>query len=134
MPRRFRLVDALPREENGKLVRERVTALFEDEENRQTIEVRIPPDSPFFRGHFDDYPVLPGVVQVNDLVLRQVRTRWPSLQHLRRVVGLKFKSPIRPGDTLAVELQRSGAGKVQFQISCDGGAVSSGTLVFELEG
>ena len=66
----------------------------------------MPADSPFFRGHFRDFPLLPGVVQVNELALREARRRWPDLRVLERVLGLKFRSPIRPNDRVAIHLDR----------------------------
>jgi acyl-coenzyme A synthetase/AMP-(fatty) acid ligase/3-hydroxymyristoyl/3-hydroxydecanoyl-(acyl carrier protein) dehydratase len=144
IPRRFRIVEALPRESNGKLVRRRLLDLFAAAAPGSTNpvvmggaaefvrdEVHFPPDSRCFLGHFDGFPVVPGVVQVNDLVLRRIRAAWPGLRHLRRIVALKFRSPIRPGDTVAVEIRRSASSRVVFQIQRSGGTVSSGTLVFE---
>jgi acyl-coenzyme A synthetase/AMP-(fatty) acid ligase len=145
VPRRFRIVGSLPRETNGKLVRERVLALFSGPATapptvatRQAPEsigeeVYFPHDSPYFHGHFDGFPVVAGVVQVNDLVLRRIHARWPDLRHLRRITALKFRSPIHPGDTVAVNITRSESSRVAFQIQRGGGTVSSGTLIFELD-
>jgi acyl-coenzyme A synthetase/AMP-(fatty) acid ligase len=181
LPRRFRIVAALPREENGKLVKARLQALFaapgggpaaagsdaatgsdvvaaldgalaaarpesvppeplspesvprdRPAPERQTVEVTVPADSPYFRGHFDELPILPGVVQLGELVLRRVRARWPELRHLRRIAGLKFKSPIFPDDVVVIDLARTAPGKVTFELRRGAGAVSSGTLLFEL--
>ena len=117
VPRRFRLVDALPREQTGKLMKARLRALFDPStgvagrlrppetaaqhpsdgaETGHVREVSLPADSPFFRGHFRDFPLLPGVVQVNELAVREARRRWPDLRVLERVLALKFRSPIRP--------------------------------------
>lgn len=153
LPRRFRLVDALPRESNGKLVKARLRALFLSDHalaSNQTLagapsvtansgndEAELALDvssasplSAFFRGHFRDFPVLPGVVQLNNLVLHAARQRWPALGRLERVLSLKFRSPIRPDDHLAVHLSRRDDTKVSFEIRRAAKIVSSGVLRF----
>jgi len=147
VPRRFRLVAALPREENGKLTKARVHALFATPavetasapapapratggRERHEVTMSIAADSPFFRGHFEGFPVLPGVVQLNSLVLENVRLRWPALDRLRKVVGLKFRNPIRPLDPLSILLERTDANRVRFEIRSEARIMSSGALVF----
>jgi acyl-coenzyme A synthetase/AMP-(fatty) acid ligase/3-hydroxymyristoyl/3-hydroxydecanoyl-(acyl carrier protein) dehydratase len=152
VPRRFRLVDALPREATGKLTKARLRALFDPSarlpepqpplataverprdgaETAHVREVSMPADSPFFRGHFRDFPLLPGVVQVNELALREARRRWPDLRVLERVLALKFRSPIRPDDRVAIHLDRKSPDRVSFELRRDGKPLSSGVLVFE---
>jgi acyl-coenzyme A synthetase/AMP-(fatty) acid ligase len=132
MPRRFRLVSALPREENGKLMRARLLQLFDEAAapEQRTIALTIPPDWRFFRGHFDDFPILAGVVQLNEIVMREVRACWPEHRHLRRVTGLKFRRPIGPGDALELDLVRTPPGKVAFELRRGGAVASSGTFEF----
>jgi len=172
IPRRFRVVDALPREATGKLTKERLRALFSSTsptlptspalralptagsaQSAQMVaaaavamtaatataaaapEVLVqsfsfPASSPYFRGHFDNFPLLPGVVQLNDLALRTARTRWPHLPRLTRVLGLKFKSPIRPGDDVTLEARLSPPAKVAFTLRRGAELVGQGTLVF----
>ena len=151
VPRRFRLVDALPREATGKLTKARLRALFEPStrgpgrqrplptaierpsdgaETGHVRELSMPADSPFFRGHFRDFPLLPGVVQVNELALREARRRWPDLRVLERVLALKFRSPIRPNDWVAIHLDCKSPDRVSFELRRDGKPVSSGVLVF----
>ena len=132
LPRRFRLVAALPREDNGKLVRARLLALFDDlaVTEQRTIALTIPPDWHFFRGHFDNFPILAGVVQLNELVMRQVQACWPEHRQLRRVTGLKFRKPIGPGDALELELERTPPGKIRFELRRGAAVASSGTFEF----
>lgn len=154
LPRRIRVVDALPREATGKLRREALLALFSspgeppaalEPEAEARIEpppspgvdawrltFTVPPDLPCFEGHFPGDPVLPGVVQLDALVARAVERRWPDAGALRAVKRLKFSRVVRPGERLAVELLRDpSAGTVAFSIDGPGGRCASGTLVFQ---
>jgi len=154
LPRRIRLVDRLPREESGKLPRQRLRALFQGAPKLRRLEVAaetcergeggrevrtlaipVPPELAFFRGHFDEKPVLPGVVQLDHVVLRQIRRAWPDLAAPRRVLRLKFKRLIRPGARLTLRLVRRAAEpRVDFEIETAEGGCSSGTLEFAGQG
>jgi len=132
LPRRFRLVAALPREDNGKLTRARLLALFDEAAlpEQRTITLTIPPDWHFFRGHFDDFPILAGVVQLNEIVMRQVQACWPEHRQLRRVTGLKFRKPIGPGDALELDLERTPPGRIRWELRRGAAVASSGTFEF----
>ena len=153
MPRRIRILHALPREETGKLVHERLLELFRDDElpPKRTMEpfeerssagdgteVRVmtflvPPDLLYFRGHFDGDPVLPAVVQLDGLVLRQIERIWPELGAPRQVLRLKFKRPVKPGERLELRLHLDASRPaVTFDIEGGAGPCASGTLVFRL--
>ena len=103
--------------------------MFEDGITK-TIALTIPSDWHFFRGHFDDMPILAGVVQLNEIVLRELRACWPEHRQLRRVIGLKFRKPIRPGDAVELELTRTPSAKVAFELRLASGVASSGVLEF----
>ena len=101
---------------------------------RHEIEIRVPPDLHWFHGHFEGNPVLPAVVQLNE-VLRLIRATWPDLDRLRKLTRVKFQSPIRPGDALTLRLCRApGAQKATFEYSRAGEICSSGRLEFGVPG
>lgn len=156
IPRRLRLVDALPREPNGKLTRKRLLELFEQPKSRVTtlecralegdssamdearFEVYVPRDLVALRGHFRDHPIVPGVVQL-ELARAQTQARWPELGRLRRVLRLKFIRPLGPGDRVELSLRRVRAGAVEFTLwsraTADAPAepMSSGMLAFAVD-
>ncbi len=121
LPRRYAIVEKLPRDANGKLPRAAFDALFAPptveveqqvwlqqkpapDAQQWRFDVRIPAGLPAFRGHFPGYPVLPGVAQLALIVLpaqREVRPEWPSFHRLTR---LKFRRVIAPGDMLELQL------------------------------
>ena len=144
LPRRLRVQAALPRSENGKLSRAQLLALFEGtrqfpvrelsraqlaEGEVVELEVFVPPDLHWLRGHFDGYPLLAGVVQLSVLVAGESRRTWPDLRFVRRLSRVKFRRPILAGDTLQLRLSRDGAA-VTFSLDRDQAACSSGTLEF----
>ena len=151
VPRRIRVLHALPREETGKLVHERLLELFRNDELPRTrtmepieerssagngtdvrvLSFRVPPELPYFRGHFDGDPILPAVVQLDGLVLRQIERIWPELGAPRQALRLKFKRPVRPGEHLELRLTLDASRPaVTFGIEGGAGPCASGTLVF----
>jgi acyl-CoA synthetase (AMP-forming)/AMP-acid ligase II/3-hydroxymyristoyl/3-hydroxydecanoyl-(acyl carrier protein) dehydratase len=152
VPRRIRVVPALPREATGKLVRDRLWAMLEapappprldftlgGEEvlpadpgtEARRLTVTVPADLHWFQGHFPGHPILPGVIQLERLVLRQTARIWPTLRTLAGVKRLKFNRPISPGARIALTLRLEEArGLVHFELSGDEGGYASGALVF----
>lgn len=149
LPRRIRVLDALPREENGKLPKEKLLALFEvspaplrflEPEAEEVLpcekgrEVRrllftVSPELRYFEGHFPGMPVLAGVVQLDGLVLRQVERLWPEEGAPRRVKRLKFARLIKPRERISLTLERDLAtGTVAFSIDGPKGRCTVGVL------
>ena len=89
---------------------DRVLELSDD---RLLAEKEIPEDLELFRGHYPDYPLMPGVLlceavfQAGALLLAE-RLRAGSesgMPVLTRIQGAKFKREVRPGDTIRVEVR-----------------------------
>jgi 3-hydroxymyristoyl/3-hydroxydecanoyl-(acyl carrier protein) dehydratase len=136
LPRRFRFVHALPRTAAGKVSQAELLALFDrfdfprEELADGQVRVLVPESSGFFRGHFDGLPVLPGVVQLQHVVLAEARRRWPDLGSVSRVTRVKFRRPISPGAALSLELSRKSDVLVEFSMRCGEHPTSSGLIHF----
>lgn len=95
--------------------------------------VRVPETSPWFSGHFPDFPVLPGIAQlamVRDAVSR-ISGKEVGVGGLRRV---RFKQMIRPGQELDVAIARQGrTGEFTFRITAGPDLVCSGIMETDLE-
>jgi 3-hydroxymyristoyl/3-hydroxydecanoyl-(acyl carrier protein) dehydratase len=139
LPRRIRVVPALPRSTTGKLARGDLLALFDSwtfprSEHGEQVRVQVPRDSGYFRGHFEGQPILPGVAQLQHFALAEARRRFPELQVLRRVARVKFRRLLAPGETLVLALARKGETTVQFTLETDAGQpAASGVLYFAEE-
>jgi len=120
LPRRWRFLPALPLDPMGKRDRLALEALLAEAAPREPILTALRPGDRavelefavsgslrWFKGHFPDFAILPGVVQVH----------WAML-YARRFLGItaspgraqmKFRRPIRPDEclTLTLEVQRN---------------------------
>lgn len=73
---------------------------------------RVAPDEPFFRGHYPDFPLTPGVLvceavfQAGAILLAgraADRVAAGEVPVLTRIQDARFKTMVRPGDTLELE-------------------------------
>ena len=90
--------------------------------------VRVPPDSPWFDGHFPEAPLLPGVAQlgmVHDILIRTLKEQRPVTQ----VSRVRFKQMIRPDQPLVLTV-KIGAEDAShsFRITGDEGLICSGQM------
>jgi 3-hydroxyacyl-[acyl-carrier-protein] dehydratase len=64
-------------------------------DSRYEFDLRVPGDLAVWPGHFPEFFVVPGVLQV-DWVLRFAMTRLGFAAAPPRIDALKFKTPLRP--------------------------------------
>ena len=93
------------------------------------LNLRLPPELEQFKGHFDGFPMLAGVVQV-DWAIRHGRSHFALPPHFKRLTALKFLRGIAPGDHLMLTVNVNDKGELDFRYQRDGITVSSGRALF----
>ncbi len=85
----------------------------------------IPASHPSLPGHFPGRPIVPGVVLLDE-VFSLLRAMFPS-ERIASVSRVKFTTPVRPDQTVAVSAARAGM-VLQFACMHGGTPVLSGSV------
>lgn len=143
LPRRWRFVEHMPYNKQGKLPLDALQVLFEKpvtkwpvisnekvDDSKATIQCKIPADLVYFDGHFDGAPILPGVVQVH--WAEAFGRRLFSIEgSFKRLEVIKFRQIISPNITISVVLKYDQKlNKLTFQYESNKGVHSSGRICF----
>jgi 3-hydroxymyristoyl/3-hydroxydecanoyl-(acyl carrier protein) dehydratase len=142
LPRRWRFVDALPVDAQGKTTQALLAALFRPAQpvpawadadggtDRARAQFELDPALQVFEGHFPGRPILPGVAQV-DWAIRWARERFALPARFVRLDVLKFQQPLEPGMRVELELHwNAAAGVLKFEYRSAQGRHASGNVVF----
>jgi 3-hydroxyacyl-[acyl-carrier-protein] dehydratase len=80
-------------------------------ENSIRAEMAVSADLEIFKGHYPDYPIMPGVLlceavfQAGALLISKTLRKQQELKGvpvLTRIIGAKFKREVRPGDRISI--------------------------------
>ncbi|AKL99397.1 acyl-CoA synthetase family protein [Burkholderia pyrrocinia] len=140
MPRPLVFVDALPRNETGKLPRDVLAALVarharaatapmptRDAAGTPALAFTIPADHPALPGHFPGHPVVPGVVLL-DHAIHAIGAALNRPLHAWRLGSAKFLSPVAPGEPLDLAFDAAASGAIRFTLRAGSRDVATGVL------
>jgi len=110
--------------------------------NQITAIKNVSVNEPFFQGHFPNYPIMPGVLQLEAiaqvgglLMLRQAENLG-KLAFFMSAENVKWRRPVRPGDTLVIDVEltksRGKIGKAKGVCRVEGEIVSEAEVTFML--
>lgn len=99
-------------------------------------------NEPFFKGHFPDYPVMPGVLIMEALAQTAGVLELSKADNKGKLVfyagmdKVKFKKQVVPGDQLVMTARfvkrRGSIAVVEAKAEVDGQLAASGTLTFAI--
>jgi acyl-coenzyme A synthetase/AMP-(fatty) acid ligase/3-hydroxymyristoyl/3-hydroxydecanoyl-(acyl carrier protein) dehydratase len=146
LPRRWRYLDALPVNQQGKTPQALLLALLglppanarptepgmqilEQDANRVLIELHATANLACFDGHFPGTPILPGIAQV-EWAWTLAQRCFASPMRFAGMQALKFHCVIRPDAKFQLELLRDAGGQsVAFRYFSAAGKHASGKLL-----
>lgn len=100
-------------------------------EGRVEMYLVIPSDLIYFRGHFPDFAVLPGVVQIDWAMIYSQRY-FNLIDISAGSLQIKFHQVIRPGDHVLLTLvHRPMHAQIQFTYTAKEATLSSGRIGLE---
>ena len=149
IPKKWRYLQALPSDAQGKRKKEDIMLLFtennqgdvnagfgkfngvrlmEKTESSAALEFSIPGASPYYDGHFPDFPLLPAVAQA-ELAVRFADEHLGTGIDISEIRRIKFLNPIVPDSPIVLRLEQK-ENILSFKIISPDGATnySSGTL------
>jgi predicted hotdog family 3-hydroxylacyl-ACP dehydratase len=90
--------------------------------------LRVPQEAGYFEGHFPGRPILPGVALL--ALVADALAQGP----VRRVLHARFRLPVGPGETLALDARSAAGGNVRVVVTRNGLPVMSAELAFDAPG
>ncbi|MGA2411151.1 MAG: hypothetical protein ABSG46_12280 [Candidatus Binataceae bacterium] len=99
--------------------------------NRAELNLAVPENLSYFRGHFPNFATLPGVVQI-EWVMGYAQRYLNRPDAAAGTLRIKFRRPIRPGDRLLLTLTyHSVRNQIEFSYANADGIFSAGRIGLE---
>jgi acyl-CoA synthetase (AMP-forming)/AMP-acid ligase II len=146
LPRKWRFVTRMPEDERGKTSNAALVALFDDHCGRRiapvierrdsdpdkvTLHLQLPKNLIYFDGHFDEAPILAGVVQI-DWAIEFATEHFALSETFQRIEALKFFKIVMAGDHVTLDLSYDRAiQRLKFQYYNGETIHSSGRVIFD---
>ncbi len=105
---------------------EEIKQISEDE---FVVNLLITPECDFFKGHFENQPVLPGVGQIDFAIKMASECFKISKLEFRNMPQAKFKKVIAANDDLELHLKKK-AGTMSFEYRSNDMSMSSGKVKY----
>lgn len=143
IPRRWRFVDEFPQNAMGKVLKKNLEALFSESiksplvvsKGVKDLSLELVLDMPktlsCFNGHFDGFPVVPGVALI-EWAIKYAQEGFGGSAIFVGMTQVKFQHFIQPNQIVQLQLERSvDSQNIKFQYRNLGTIFSSGTLKFK---
>jgi len=111
-------------------------------ENKCVAVKNVTVNEPFFPGHFPGHPIMPGVLQleamaqVSSILMLRKPENVGKIGYFMSADNVKWRRPVRPGDTLFIESDilkiRGSIGQTRCRCLVNGEVVSEAELKFSL--
>ena len=88
---------------------------------------QVPVDLPAFAGHFEGNPIVPGVVLLDQALVR-AQALFEGDGALWQVTQAKFLKPVGPGECLRFVLEITPRGSIRFDVVSGDRVVASGAF------
>jgi acyl-CoA synthetase (AMP-forming)/AMP-acid ligase II len=142
VPRRWRFVAEFPRNNLGKVLKSDLDSLFTDglktpitignvaDENSAELVLDMLKSLACFNGHFDDFPVVPGVALI-EWAIRAAESHFLNDHIFIGMSQIKFQKFIQPNQVIRLRLDfNSESMNLKYQYHSTGMIYSSGILKF----
>ena len=142
-PKKWCFVPEVPKNEQGKRMIRSIKALFDRDaetlpevihtistDDDITMTAWVPENLAYLEGHFDEVPIVAGVVQIG-WVMHYADTCLGMSPNVQRVEGIKFYNLLLPGEIFRLQLTRKADHTVQFSLSGPASKYSSGRMIVD---